>query len=262
MHVTARGNGRQLIFIDPASRERLLRLTLVALRRGGHLLHAFCLMDNHFHFLVEVGIGALGKMMKEITHRYAQYLHRRRGTDGHLFQDRFHSRVCRNDAHLLNVLRYIHRNPVKHGAVASVDDWPWSSHWAYLGEKSSLVETKRLLSFFRGSRDPVEAYKAFMGAKAEAKWPHGRRNRRIRAQAPVPPKPTRGWLPPVPEELGRFAARHGIPLDEVVGKSRLPALSGLRRKFAQECLDGGYSLSEIGHALRRSKQAIHRMTQG
>ncbi|MBI4347813.1 MAG: transposase [Elusimicrobia bacterium] len=256
-----RGNGRQDIFIDRASRVRFLRLLFVALRRGGHELHAWCQMTNHFHLLVRVGTAALGKMMKELQHRYAQYLHKRRGTDGHVFQDRYKDPRCRNDRHLLNVLRYIHRNPVKHGAVADPGDWEWSSHRAYLGRKSALVQTSYLLSMFGPGRDQVEAYRKFIGAKADSPWPHGRRQNRSRIAA-ASRKRERGWLPPLAGTIEAFAAEHGLSPDQLRGPSKTPRLSGLRRRFALDAIRDGYSISEVSRELSRSRQALHRLVNG
>ncbi|MBI5202285.1 MAG: transposase [Elusimicrobia bacterium] len=259
-HVIMRGNGRQDIFLDDADRRRMLRLIFVAAKRTKTQVHGYCLMTNHVHLLVRQSEEELGKMMKEVEQRYAQYFNTRRQTDGHVFQGRFKDFVCHDDSRLLKVLRYIHRNPIKHGAVGHLDDWEWSSHQAYLGRRPSFVITEYCLALFKGSREPREAYLRFMSAKADAPWPHKGRRRSGRMPR-FTQDPTKGpvWLPPVDVPLERFCSRLGIPSAALRGSSKERRVSDFRRKFALEALRDGYSLTDVARALRRAKQTVHRL---
>lgn len=254
----ARGNGRRDIFTDRASREHFLRLWLAVAPVNEAILHAFCLMTNHIHLLIQVGATLLGKTMHDVLFRYAQYLHQRYGTDGHVFQDRYKAVPCATDAHLLTVLRYIHRNPVKHGVVDDPGKWEWSSHAAYLGEPSSLVETRFLLDLFGKGRDAVEAYRQFVGATAPAKWPHAERwswaeHELIEVAAPGEP----GRSLPPSALFTAIAAKIGRTLGQLSGASRRSDLVAARRQFIAEARAAGCNLSEIARALRRSPSTIH-----
>ncbi|MBI4346390.1 MAG: transposase [Elusimicrobia bacterium] len=261
-----RGNGRQDIFIDRRSRIRMMRLIHVASLRTKCEIHAVVFMTNHAHVLVQVGSGGLSKMMQEVTHRYAQYINKRRGTDGHVFQGRFNAYRCATDARLLNVLRYIHRNPVKHGAVAHPAEWEWSSYNNYVELPSPfpsrLVKTDFCLSLFGAGRGRIEAFNAFMGARADARWPHKRLRRKTRpsvsrqktAAGPI-------WLPPLERAIEAFSRQHGVRAAELIGNSKERRLSRLRRRFSLDASRDGYSLQEIARALKRSRQSVFELVR-
>lgn len=116
-------------------------------------IFAYCLMTNHIHLVVRQGTTRLGTVMHRLLLSYAQYFNRKHGRVGHVFQNRYFSRMCRNDRYLMAVARYVHLNPVKAGLVAAAADWPWSSHREYLGLPGpQLALQEPVLSLFGGSR--------------------------------------------------------------------------------------------------------------
>jgi putative transposase len=133
-HVTARGNGRQAIFLDDVDRERLLAVLASTVARYHVLCHAYCLMDNHYHLLLETPEGNLSRAMRQINGVYAQGFGRRHRRPGHVLQGRFHAQVVGRDAYLREVCRYIVLNPVRASLVAHPHEWPWSSYRATAGE--------------------------------------------------------------------------------------------------------------------------------
>ena len=98
------------------------------------VLHAYCLMDNHVHLLLQEQEETLGEIMKRVGVSYAYWFNRKYERVGHLFQGRFRSETVEDDAYFLTVLRYIHQHPVQAKLVARCSDYPWSSYAAYANE--------------------------------------------------------------------------------------------------------------------------------
>jgi putative transposase len=132
-HITARGNRRQAIFLDDDDRRWFLRLFDAATDKYHWKCHAYCLMGNHVHLLIELGDENLSEGMQWLLGRYAQDFNWRHGFDGHLFQGRFKSESVDSNWHLLELSRYIVNNPVRARICATAADWPWSSYRAAIG---------------------------------------------------------------------------------------------------------------------------------
>jgi len=133
-HVIARGNRRQGIFLDERDLERFLTYLSECKRRYFFRLYAFALMKNHLHLLVEVGEVPLSRIMQSLLFRYARYFNLRHEEVGHLLQGRYKAIVCDKDAYLLELVRYIHLNPVRAKIVKTPEDYVWSGHLSYLGK--------------------------------------------------------------------------------------------------------------------------------
>src|SRR3954471_13851404 len=155
-HVSQRGNNRLRVFVDDVDRRFFLRMLTEAAQKHRLRFLSYCLMDNHFHLVVETPEMTLGRGMRLACGRYVSFFNERHATGGgRLYQARFHSKVVTSDAQFGQLLRYLARNPVSAGMCAAPEDWPWSSHAAQLGNRNHpLVETKRvteLLTGFGGS---------------------------------------------------------------------------------------------------------------
>ena len=132
-HVILRGNAGHDIFFDQKDRSRFFFLLQEGIERYKHRIHAYCLMTNHVHLAVQVGEVPLSRIIQNISFRYTSYMNRRRQQVGHLFQGRYKALLIDADSYLLELVRYIHNNPVRAGLVTSPDQYPWSSHAVYLG---------------------------------------------------------------------------------------------------------------------------------
>jgi REP element-mobilizing transposase RayT len=148
-HVFARGNGRQLIYLDDVDRRTYLALLArVVLSKRWRCL-AFCLMDNHVHLLIETPSPNLGAGMQWLHGRYALGFNRRHARTGHLFEGRFGSVLMKDEAHLWTTVAYVARNPVAAGLCARPIDWAWSSHRAIAGRAAApWVDHERLLAYY------------------------------------------------------------------------------------------------------------------
>jgi putative transposase len=131
-----RGMERRAIFIDDEDAEAFLSLVGDGGERWGVWCHAACLMSTHYHLLLHDEGGLLSRAMRHIDGVFTQFFNRRRGRDGSLMRGRYRSRVVEEEGYLLEVVRYIHANPVKAGIVKRASDYEWSSHGWYLESKA------------------------------------------------------------------------------------------------------------------------------
>jgi len=154
-HVTSRGNAREDIYLSDSDRKTFLEVLEHVVDRFGWVCHAWCLMSNHYHMLIETPKGNLSQGMRQLNGIYTQRFNREHQRVGHVFQGRFKAILIEKDAHLLELCRYIVRNPVAAGMVKSAQDWKWSSYQetARLSPKTSLTTTAWVLEQFGGSKE-------------------------------------------------------------------------------------------------------------
>jgi REP element-mobilizing transposase RayT len=126
-HVTSRGVARAPIYVDADDYRWFLVLLRTTVDRWDWAFHVLCLMPNHFHFVVETTGPRLSAGMHHVNGVYAETFNAKYERSGHLFGDRFHTRVVRDETHLLAVCRYVIDNPVRAGLCATAADWPWSA---------------------------------------------------------------------------------------------------------------------------------------
>ncbi|OUS16315.1 hypothetical protein A9Q88_07350 [Gammaproteobacteria bacterium 50_400_T64] len=135
-HVMNRGRGRQTIFPSDEYYQAFLACLGEAHARFGLEAHGWCLMGNHYHLLVKTPRGNLGRAMRHIDGVYTQRHNRLKKTDGSLFRGRYKAIVIEANSYLLQVSRYIHRNPIElaRPLVENLEDYPWSSYAAYINK--------------------------------------------------------------------------------------------------------------------------------
>lgn len=154
-HVILRGNGRQDIFFDEQDRYRFYLLMQEGIERYRHRVHAFCLMTNHIHLLIQVADVPLSRIMQNLTFRYTRWVNWRQKRSGHLFQGRYKAVLADADSYLLELVRYLHLNPVRSGMADDPLQYTWSSHRAYCGKDDlPWLSTELTLSYF-GARQKV-----------------------------------------------------------------------------------------------------------
>lgn len=156
-HVTSRGAGRRAIFEDDIDRVRYLeKLREFSIRDGVNVL-AWCLMENHVHLLLKSDTGSLESLMRSLNISHAQWFNGRHGHVGPVFQGRYSSTSVENEAHLVECVRYIHRNPEVAG-VAETRRYPWSSYGEYIGSTTGYMPGLCSTSLVLGLIDDFEGF--------------------------------------------------------------------------------------------------------
>jgi putative transposase len=151
-HVIQRGNNRQPIFVDRADHETLLSLLGENAVRHRVALHAYVLMDNHFHLLATPSTAdGLPQWMQAVGRRYVRYFNDRHGRTGTLWEGRYKSTLIQADRYLLACMAYMDLNPVRAGSVAEARDYPWSSHGHYAGLRHDRLLTPHPLYWALGN---------------------------------------------------------------------------------------------------------------
>jgi putative transposase len=149
-HVIARGNAREAIFLDNEDRQTFCMGLARACERFDWRVWAYCLMDNHYHLLVETLQPTLSRGMREVNGVYTQSFNRRHDRVGHVLQGRYKAVLVDKDSYLLELSRYIVLNPVRSGLCATAADWPWSSYRAVMGNAVAprMLATVKTLALF------------------------------------------------------------------------------------------------------------------
>jgi len=160
-HLVSRGNRGSRIYAEDEERRVFLQLLGRVARRRRWICHAYCLMSNHYHLLVQIQQGGLSDGMRELNGGFARFRNNRHDEEGHLFRNRFWSDVLEEEAHMLEACRYVVMNPVRAGLCTSPADWPWCSYraTARLESPHPFLDVDRVLGLFGGR---PAAYRAFI----------------------------------------------------------------------------------------------------
>lgn len=174
-HVTSRGNDKQAVFQDDQDRETFLEILAHVNKRYNWLCHAYCLMDTHYHLMIETPDANLSLGMRQLNGVFTQARNKRFKKTGHLFQGRFKAVLIQKESHLLEVCRYVVLNPVRAHMVERPEEWKWSSYRATAGKEMPppCLAIDWVLGQFGRSRDKAEiGYRQFVqwGIGKDAPW--------------------------------------------------------------------------------------------
>jgi REP element-mobilizing transposase RayT len=161
-----RGVARATTFFDDVDRVEFGRLIGLAADRFAVEVHAYCLMPNHFHLVLNCPDGGLSAFMQLLTAMHTRHVNERVDRDGPLYRGRFRSLAIGDDGYLLAAVRYVHRNPLPIVGERGLDRYRWSSHRAYLGVRRSpsWLRCGDVLGLLGEDRD---RYARFVTADAE-----------------------------------------------------------------------------------------------
>ena len=166
-HVMNRGQGKRQIFLTENDRISFLNLIGDASEMFSLKVYAYSLMDNHYHLLIHTPSGNLGRAMRHINGVYTQRFNYFHGSDGSLFRGRYKARIVESEEYLLELVRYIHLNPVKGGLTNHPGEHRWTSHSAYIREKyrPKWLSTAEVLDRFgKNKRSALSALNQFVQA--------------------------------------------------------------------------------------------------
>ena len=246
-HLTSRGDGRETIFLSDGDRRVFLDVVAAVWERYNWALHAYCLMTNHYHLLVETPDANLSKGMRQLNGVYTQRFNHSHNRTGHVFQGRYKAILVQQDAYLLELARYVVLNPVRAQMVRTAGEWPWSSYRAIIGEAKppEWLETRAILAAFGETEaKAVERYAQFVaeGKGQPSPWEHLKNQVFLGSDTFV--------------ESMRRHVPHNRDLREVPQAKRRPLAKALP-DYAREHLQrndaivaayrsGGYTLRDIG----------------
>ncbi len=274
-HITSRGNERRPIFRDDEDRRVFINVLAGAIRRFKWRLHAYVLMGNHYHLLLETPLPNLSRGMHRINAVYSGAFNRRHERAGHLLQGRFKAILVEKERHLLELVRYVVLNPVRARLVVEPERWTWSSYrfTAGLARAPRWLEVEWTLSQFGDATSARRAYQEFVTAaatKVEEPWKRltsqlflgsdefRKRVRGLRpaggASAEVPLGQRRAVRPDLPEIVQASARILGVDPGDVRQRRRTPlrllvAYVGRR--------DGLARLADVGLTLGVSVTSAH-----
>lgn len=166
-HVTSRGDRHEAIYEDDDDRKKWLDLLGKTCKRFNWRCHAYCLMDNHYHIVIETAEANLSKGMRQLNGIYTQHYNTQHNRIGHVFQGRFKSILVERDEYLLELARYVVLNPIRANMTKTIGAWKWSSYKAMLGKEAPQVwlETDWILSQFSSQRKrAMQKYNDFVRA--------------------------------------------------------------------------------------------------
>ncbi|MEN8129379.1 MAG: transposase [Pseudomonadota bacterium] len=174
-HITSRGDKKSDIYQDDYDRESFLETLGEVCQRCNWILHAYCLMDNHYHLLVETPETSLSNGMRQLNGVYTQRFNRYHNQVGHVFQGRYKAVIVQKEPYLLELARYIILNPVRARMVRTANNWRWSSYRATIGNDppQARLNTDWLLSCFAKRKlTAIERYKRFIaeGKNQPSPW--------------------------------------------------------------------------------------------
>lgn len=148
-HLMARGIRRMEIFEDEFDFQVFLKIMQQQSVNNDCRIHAYCLMTNHFHLLVETGEVEIGQFMMHLSGKYAMYYNRHHGYSGHVFERRYKSCLVKTDDYFLQTSRYIHLNPVKARMAAHPEDYRYSSYKTIIRlQDDGITEPEKTLAYF------------------------------------------------------------------------------------------------------------------
>jgi len=261
-HVIVRGIERRRIFCDDTDREDFVERLERLVPELGFLCYAWAFLSNHAHLVLQTGPVPLSRLMARLLTGYARGFNERHERCGHLFQNRFHSRVIEGDSDLLGVVLYVHRNPLEAGLVPNADaleQFPWCGHGGMTGARlpysfESPGETLALLA--QDHREAIhQLRRRISGAAAE---PTGAppTERLVR---PATGQLTRDFDPVIARFVAETCARWGIGHTELLRGRRRRKVVAARREIAlRAVLEAGLSGREVARALCVSEATICR----
>lgn len=239
-HVLSRGNAREMLFVDEDDERKYLRTIERVVADCRWICHAYCLMPNHVHLVLETPKPNLAAGMRRLNSTYAQAFNARRDRIGHVFQGRYKAILVDRDAHLLELCRYVVLNPVRARLCATPSDWPTSSYRATVGHEPSpsFLTITSVLGWFGAHAGPArERYRTFIaeGLGHDA-W-----------------QQLRGQIYLGSEEFARVHSAPGERIEEVPRPNWQPVRRPLTELFARHGADAvalayrdeGYTLREI-----------------
>ncbi|MHB9155597.1 MAG: transposase, partial [Endomicrobiales bacterium] len=230
-------------------------------QRYPFILAAYVLMPNHFHLLVEVKRDPTSAVMQSLLTAYARYFNRAHSRRGHLFQGRYKAILCEKETYLMELIRYIHLNPVRAGLAETPDQWMWSAHAEYSGKKNGLVDAEIISGVFGSGQNGFRRYTNFladgMGQGYVDDFHPGERNPFLGGERfqdsliqQTIPKAGRGDRKKLDEILRAVSSKTGVLSEVIRQKCKAWPVARARVEFIRKAvLENAYHRAEVARYL-------------
>jgi putative transposase len=267
-HVTSRGNDKKPIFKDDHDRECFLNALQNVNKRYHWICHAYCLMTNHYHLLIETPDGNLTIGMRQLNGVYTQLFNKWHGKTGHIYQGRYKAILIQKESHLLEVCRYVVLNPVRANMVEQPGSYAWSSYCATAGQAKphACLTTDWVLGRFSGKRGKAEQeYKKFVswGIDQKSIWTEVRGQSILGEDGFVDKLIDRlkkhKDLPEIPRSQ-RYA--HRPSLERLFGEDTRKKGQARRRLIVKAVEQYGYKQTEVAAHLGIHYSSVSRIVNG
>lgn len=263
--MTSRGNERRSVFWNDSDRKAFLDLLTQVNSRYHWLCHAYCLMDNHYHLVIETPDGNLSKGMRNLNGIYTQRFNKKYRRVGHLFQGRYKAILVDKDSYLLEVCRYVVLNPVRAKLVTRPEHWKWSSYRATAGRikvHPSLTTDWLLGQFGEDLRDARREYRGFVraGIGQETIWSSIRGQSLLGGDDFVDRLKEYLSDRKIPQEIPRRQRYLGRPVLNRIFPAEVRAVKMARdRKIREAIARYGYSQKEVADHLGLHSSTVCRI---
>ncbi|GBD97993.1 MAG TPA: addiction module toxin RelE [Nitrospirae bacterium] len=267
-HITSRGNAGEGIFRDEEDRKNMLATIKKVRDRYKWLCHAYCLMDNHYHLIIETPEGNLSEGMRQLNGVYTQMFNKKHKRAGHIFQGRYKAILIQKESHLLEVCRYVVLNPVRAGIVRKPDEWKWSSYRGTAGQRKPhpcLTADWVLGQFGKRKRQAQKKYKEFVraGIGGERIWKEVRGQSILGkedfAESLIEYVKGYGDIKEIPRSQ-RYASRPG--LDELFDEETKGDRKKRKKKVQEAVERHGYRQKEVADYIGIHYSVISKLLKG
>lgn len=263
-HVYTRGQRREPLFFSPLDRIAYLSFLDRELERRGGMIGSYCLMTNHVHLLIRMGPTDLGDIFKAVHMKYAKYFNRKRDTAGHVFQGRPGMKMVLDDVYLLQLVGYIHRNPIEAGMVDRTEAYGWSSWgWFLEGTVNELARGTYPPGFEEKGREAT--FQEMVGKEVELpgrenywgteeEWAGIDRRRDGREAGKIKERRGRASKQEIACEVVEGEC---VTVDQLQSPSQNQEVTRYRREAMGRMYEEGYGPTEIGKYFNRTKGAVN-----
>lgn len=235
-HVIARGNNRARVFGTDEEKLKYLEIIEDYKKRYGFRLYAYVVMDNHVHLLLQVGKIPLAKIMQGIQQRYTQYYNWQRKQSGHVFEQRYKAFICEEESYLMNLICYIHQNPVRANIPEGID-YRWSSHHFYVKKTNGLVNVDFILRTLSSDLEKaMDHYIDLMGCVVEKPEYQQESEQEIvinRKEEKKEKQPELTWA----ELVEMIVTEEQVSQEQLAGKCRIRKVAAARRRLIYEAIE-------------------------
>ena len=159
-HLMIRGINKERIFESAKHKRFLIDMLGQESKEMDLEIGAYCIMDNHLHLVIKGELDEISIFFKKVNTRFAMRYNKDLKRVGHVFQGRYRSEIILNDGHLMQAIRYVHRNPINAGILSNIEKYKWSSYKEYVSETEQMLskEIKLLVLDLAGGKNGIEKF--------------------------------------------------------------------------------------------------------